>query len=115
MPICGWPTRHCDAGSSSGPERASTGRPTRRRWRCSRRLLNVNYICRRRRLDLPIWWKLRGWVSTRLRVCRDAASSGISGGGVGTLDLQIQEIAEEDWLLAVGAGTPEAKHAAEAV
>jgi hypothetical protein len=51
----------------------------------------------------------------RLRVSRDVASLSISAGGVGTLDLQIQEIAEEDWLLAVCAGTPEAKHAAEAV
>jgi len=31
------------------------------------------------------------------------------------LHLQVQEIAEEDGLLAVGAGTPEADHAAEAV
>jgi hypothetical protein len=37
------------------------------------------------------------------------------GGEVGTLDLQIQEIAEEDGLLAVRAGTSEAEHAAEAV
>ena len=37
------------------------------------------------------------------------------GGEVGTLDHQIQEIAEEDGLLAVGAGTSEAEHAAEAV
>ena len=51
----------------------------------------------------------------RPRVSRDAASSGTSGGGVGTLDLQVQEIAEQDWLLAVGARTAEANHAAEAV
>jgi hypothetical protein len=34
---------------------------------------------------------------------------------MGALDLQVQEIAEEDGLLAVGAGTAEADHAAEAV
>ena len=34
---------------------------------------------------------------------------------MGALDLQVQEIAEEDGLLAVGTGTPEADHAAEAV
>jgi hypothetical protein len=34
---------------------------------------------------------------------------------VGELHLQVQEIAEEDGLLAVRAGTPEADHAAEAV
>jgi hypothetical protein len=34
---------------------------------------------------------------------------------VGALDFQIQEIAEEDGLLAVGAGTSKADHTAEAV
>ena len=51
----------------------------------------------------------------RLRVSRDVASLSISAGGVGALDLQVQEIAEEDGLLAVHAGTSEADHAAEAV
>ena len=37
------------------------------------------------------------------------------GWQVEALDLQVQEIAEEDGLLAVGAGTSEADHPAEAV
>ena len=51
----------------------------------------------------------------RLRVSREVASLSISVAGVAALDLQIQEIAEEDGLLAVGAGTAEADRAAEAV
>jgi hypothetical protein len=74
--------------------------------------LNVNYFCRRRRLALPIGQGLAGWPSMRPSVSRDAAPSGISGGGMVGLHLQVQEIAEEDGLLAVGAGTAEADHAA---
>jgi hypothetical protein len=59
--------------------------------------------------------KLTGWASTGLRVSRGAASSGISVDGVEALHLQVQEIAEQDRLLAVGARTAEADHAAEAV
>ena len=50
---------------------------------------------------------MRPWVS------RDAASSGISVGGMVGLHLQVQEIAEEDGLLAVSAGAAEAKATAE--
>src|SRR6476661_693556 len=78
-------------------------------------MLNVNYFYRRRRLDLPIVQRLVGWASIRSGIGRDAASRGLAVAGVGTLDLQVQEITEEDWLLAVGARTAEADHAAEAV
>src|SRR5207244_13480131 len=46
---------------------------------------------------------------------RDAASSGSAVGGMVGLHLKVQEIAEEDGLLAVRARAAEADHAAEAV
>jgi hypothetical protein len=78
--------------------------------------LNVNYFCRRRGLELPPGLGSRHTFPARRSVeprrCLDERRGGRREAG---LHLQIQEITEQDWLVAVLARTSESQGSAKMV